>query len=77
MLGAGKLRAWDASAVRHHHAGKLGAEPNGMPKLRLLETGPAYRFANCAIESVPKVAAGVAAGPGPPPCFNSCERRHA
>lgn len=54
-----------------------GAQPNGMPKLRSLETGPAYRFAKWAIESVPKVAAGVAARPGPPPCFNSCERRHA
>jgi hypothetical protein len=75
MLGAGKLRAWDASAVQDHHASKLGAQPNGMPKLRSLETGPAYRFANWAIESVPKVAAGVAAGLGPRQCFDSRERR--
>jgi hypothetical protein len=75
MLGAGKLRAWDASAVRHHHAGKLGAEPNGMPKLRLLETGPAYRFATGRMNLCRKLQLASRPGQDRHNSFNSWERR--
>jgi hypothetical protein len=52
-------RICDASVVSDEQWVYPVAQPSLLPRLRLLESGPSFRFSDWPNESVPKIAAGV------------------
>jgi len=76
-----KVRCGEAARVGRFRSAtspcgaSLGLSRMGCQNCACSKRGLPTDFADWPNESVPKVAAGVAAGLGPPQCFNFCERR--